>query len=108
MDIKFNVQEDLYIFLSGELDHSALKIHKERIELKIATSPAKRIIINLEGLTFMDSAGISLIYNAYKTADEFMKKVIVVCNDEKIIKILTLAKMQDFVQIVSEHNEGVV
>lgn len=106
MDIEFNVKKDLYIFLSGELDHNALKIHKERLELKIATTPADKIIINLKGLTFMDSSGISFIYNAYKTADEFMKKVIVVCTDEKFRKILNLAKMQDFVEIVPKWNEG--
>ena len=106
MDVEFVLKKDLYVYLSGELDHNAHKLHKERIEMKIATSQSNNIIFDLDGLSFMDSSGISFIYNAYKTASELFKKVVVVCNNEKFIKILTLAKMEKFVEIVVKWDMG--
>lgn len=107
MDIEFkNGENSLFVILNGELDHSFLKNHRERIEIKIATSTEENIVIDLDKLGFMDSSGISLVYDAYKTADSFSKKLFVITNNEKYKKILTLAKMEGFVKIVCRYEEG--
>lgn len=107
MDIEFKDGENsLFIVLKGELDHSFLKNHRERLEMKIATTRKKNIVIDFNHLAFMDSSGISLVYDAYKTAESFSKKLFVLNNNEKYKKILTLAKMEEFVEIVCEYEEG--
>ncbi len=106
MNIEFILKEDLFVLFSGELDHIAARENRERLEMKTATTPSENIVLDLEGLSFMDSSGISLIYNIYKTASSVFKKVFVVTSNEKFKTILRLAGMQEFVEIVSEYVKG--
>ena len=73
--------------------------------MKTATTPLENIVLDFNGLTFMDSSAISLVYNIYKTAHELSKKVTVVTSNERFIKILTLAGMGEFVKIVPQYKK---
>lgn len=107
MDIEFkDGKKCLFVILKGELDHNFLKNHRERIEMKIATTQKETVVLNLDFLSFMDSSGISLVYDAYKTSESAKKKLTVVVNNEKYKKILTLAKMEKFVKISDKYEEG--
>ena len=100
MNIEFKEENEiLKIKLSGELDHHSSLKNRNRMEMKLSTNMKKHIIIYLNNLTFMDSSGISFIYNAYKIADSFGQKVTVITDNERFIKILTLSKMDNFVKI---------
>ncbi len=105
MNIEFITETDLIIVFSGELDHISATQNKERLEMKTATTPAENIVLDFNGLTFMDSSAISLVYNIYKTAEGLSKKVAVVTSEERFIKILTLAGMQEFVKIVPKYRK---
>ena len=105
MNIEFITETDLIIVFSGELDHISATQNKERLEIKTATTPAENIVLDFNGLTFMDSSAISLVYNIYKTAQELSKKVTVVTSNERFIKIFSLAGMQKFVNIVSQYKK---
>jgi anti-sigma B factor antagonist len=48
------------VVLSGELDSSNADLLKERLA-SIPTQPAQRLIFDLTGLRFMDSAGIAVL-----------------------------------------------
>lgn len=107
MNIEFKESEkSLFVLLKGELDHNFLEKYRERIEMKIATGEQKNIVLDFNNLTFMDSSGISLVYDAYKTALSVDKKVFAFVKNEKYKKILTLAKIEKFVKIVDEYKEG--
>ena len=105
MNIEFITETDLIIVFSGELDHISATQNKERLEMKTATTPAENIVLDFNGLTFMDSSAISLVYNIYKTAQELSKKVSVVTSNERFIKIFTLAEMGEFVRIVPQYKK---
>jgi len=107
MNIEFICEDDLVMVFSGELDHISTKEHKERLEIKAATTPSEKIILDFSSLSFMDSSAISLVYSIYKVANELNKKVSVVTGNEKFIKIFTLAKMQEFVKIIPEYRKSV-
>lgn len=101
MNVEFEeTNNKLYVKLSGELDHHSFLCQRSRIEMKLSTNTLQEIIFDLNGLSFMDSSGISLIYSAYKIADGFGQSVTVLSENEKFIKILTLAGMKKFVKIV--------
>lgn len=100
MNVEFEEKNDrLYVRLSGELDHHNMLNERNRIEMKLSTTTLSEINFDLNGLTFMDSSGISLIYNAYKIAKEFGQSVNVFSENERFVKILTLAGMKKFVKI---------
>ena len=47
----------LMISLSGELDHHAARAAIEQAEDLLVLYPCEKLILNLSGLTFMDSSG---------------------------------------------------
>jgi anti-sigma B factor antagonist len=51
------------VVLSGELDTSNAALLQERVE-SLAPQPAQRLIFDLGGLRFMDSAGIAVLLGA--------------------------------------------
>ncbi|MBR3778432.1 MAG: anti-sigma factor antagonist [Clostridia bacterium] len=52
--------------LIGELDHHAAAELRQRIDTAVLSCRPRRLIINLERLTFMDSSGIGLIMGRYR------------------------------------------
>ena len=56
----------LTVRLSGELDHSEATRLRAEIDALIRETGAKRLILDLNGLDFMDSSGIGLIIGRYK------------------------------------------
>ena len=57
----------LYIFLSGELDeYSAVRARAEADELIRAHAGCSRVMFDLSGVHFMDSAGIGFLLGRYK------------------------------------------
>lgn len=106
MNIEFHSDNGrLFAELSGELDHHSAMEEKPRIEMKLSTNEEHEIIFDLSGLTFMDSSGISLIFGAYKIASEFGQKITVITENERFEKILTMAGMGEFVNIVTKRGE---
>lgn len=102
MNVEFEeINGRLYIRLLGELDHHNMLMQRQRIEMKLSTSSPNEIIFDLNGLSFMDSSGISLIYGAYRIAEDFNQKITVLSENEKHIKILELARMKKFIKTVN-------
>lgn len=52
--------------LVGELDHHAAAELRQRIDTAVLSCRPRRLTINLERLTFMDSSGIGLIMGRYR------------------------------------------
>lgn len=54
------------IWLSGELDHHAARSLREQIDGAVDRTGAKRLRLDFEGVTFMDSSGIGLVMGRYR------------------------------------------
>lgn len=106
MEINFIKQPGrLTIQPKGELDHHSAVSAREEIDLAVSTGFYRQILYSLEELTFMDSSGISLIANGYKTASLLGAKVLVYTENPKYLKIFTLSKLDDLVQIISTRKD---
>lgn len=109
MEISFETLENtLIIYLKGELDHHWVLEAKQRIDFKLSISLKKNIVYDLRGLTFMDSSGIGLIASGYKIAKDFSGKIYIITENEKIIKIFNMAKMDEMATILSSFQEEVL
>lgn len=106
MEILFEEQNGtLMILLRGELDHHNCITAREQLTLKLSQRNYRRIIFNLEGLTFMDSSGISFIASGYKLASVFGTHTYVYTTNQRYQKILAMANMRELVTILSHGKE---
>ena len=56
----------LTLHMAGELDHHEARALSREIEEHIETATPRDCVLDLGGLTFMDSSGIAVILKAYK------------------------------------------
>lgn len=73
MELKGNLKgDDLYIYLSGELDeHSVSSVREEADRLIDENAGLSRAVFNLAGVKFMDSTGIGFLIGRYKKLKKY-------------------------------------
>lgn len=67
MDIKYdNENKILVIKLLEEIDHHSCEYIRRRSDFEISRYKPKKVIIDLQEVSFMDSSGIGMILGRYK------------------------------------------
>ncbi len=65
MEIKATtIDRNLLLELSGELDHPGARKALRELEQALDAALPRKLVLDLEGVTFMDSSGIALILHA--------------------------------------------
>lgn len=100
MKIDFLNQKDALIMkIEGEIDHRyATRIRREA-DRKIVTYPEKTFVIDLTGVSFMDSSGIGVIIGRYKLVTSFGQRVIIVSSNPTVEKLLDMAGIKKIIKI---------
>ena len=88
----------LTVKLSGELDHSAATRLRGELDGLIAQTGARRLVLDLKGLEFMDSSGIGLIIGRYKLLRRRGGSMAVVGLDARIDRIFKMAGLYQLVE----------
>ena len=84
--------DDLYIYLSGELDeHSVGDVRSAADRLIDDNAGLSRAVFNLAGLKFMDSTGIGFLIGRYKRLKKYGMAMYVENPDAGADKILSLS-----------------
>lgn len=78
MNIK-SADRNLLLELSGELDHHGARTAIHELELAIDASLPKKLMLDLSGVTFMDSSGIALLLRAQQRM-QLLEGSLLVCN----------------------------
>ena len=64
--------DDLYVYLSGELDeHSVSEVREKTDRLIDDNAGLSRAVFNLAGVKFMDSTGIGFLIGRYKRLRQY-------------------------------------
>ncbi|MCI9349653.1 MAG: STAS domain-containing protein [Oscillibacter sp.] len=58
------IDRNLLLELSGELDHPGARKALRELEQALDAALPRKLVLDLEGVTFMDSSGIALILHA--------------------------------------------
>ena len=74
-----SADRNLLLELSGELDHHGARNTLREIELAIDASLPRMLMLDLAGVTFMDSSGIALILRAQQRM-QLLDGSLLVCN----------------------------
>ena len=80
--MEINVQSadrQLLLELSGEVDHHGARDALRELELAVDAALPARLVLDLAGVTFMDSSGIALILRAQQRM-QLLDGSVLVCN----------------------------
>lgn len=99
----------LLINIQGELDHHSAEYLRRKIDGEMMKSSTKYIILDLSGVSFMDSSGIGVIIGRYKNITKLNGKLAVINAGTHIRKIfemsglLRLIPLYDNIDDAMEH-----
>ena len=84
--------DNLYVYLSGELDeHSVSAVREQADEIIDEHAGLSRAVFNLAGVRFMDSTGIGFLIGRYKKLQRYGMQMYLENPDEGADKILSLS-----------------
>ena len=86
-----NYKNNLLVELKGELDHHSSENTRQKIDQQYFDQRLKNIILDLRGLTFMDSSGIGLIMGRYRNCLERKGSIVIVSDNVYVEKILKMS-----------------
>ena len=78
MEIKArSTDRNLLLEFSGDLDHHAAKDAIREMELSVDAALPKKLVLDLGGVTFMDSSGIALLLRAQRRMENLEGSLLV-------------------------------
>ncbi|MGC4376425.1 anti-sigma F factor antagonist [Fictibacillus sp. Mic-4] len=100
MEIKDNV---LCIRLEGELDHHTADLLRNKVNETLEESAIRHIVLNLEGLDFMDSSGLGVILGRYKQIKSQNGEMVVCAISPSVKRLFEMSGLFKIVRL--EENE---
>ena len=86
--------------LSGELDHHGAKGLMDRLDALMEQNLPVKTILDLEGLTFMDSSGIAVILRAKRRMEALGGNLVVVNIPKQAARVLDTAGLSRYVKLI--------
>ncbi|WP_295860287.1 STAS domain-containing protein [uncultured Oscillibacter sp.] len=106
MDIRTqSVDRDLLLELSGELDHHAARSAIRELELAVDAALPRRLVLDLGGVTFMDSSGIALLMRAKRCMDDLDGGLLVCRVRPQVKRVMDAAGIGRLIHIRQEESE---
>ena len=91
-------RDALTVRLTGELDHRAADALRGELDGLIDRAGARRLVLDLSGLEFMDSSGVGLIIGRYKRMKRRGGSVAVAGVGPGIDKVLRVSGLYQIVE----------
>ena len=92
------------IGVSGELDLASIPALQEELD-RVAASDSEMLIIDLRGLDFMDSTGLSVLVRAHQRAEEQGRQLAMVKGPQQVQRLLSLTGVADRLTLVDSPEE---
>lgn len=92
----------LKIMITEEIDHHSSAMIRSRMDYEIMRFRPKKVIIDLERVGFMDSAGIGLIIGRYKVIEGFGGVLEIENVNGKLMKIFEMAGLPKIIEFKKE------
>ena len=93
--------DTLFGYISGEVDHHWAAKLREAIDSQILRKAPLTLVLDLGGVTFMDSSGVGLILGRYKLMDTFGGRVIVQNPSRTVGRMLELSGIGSVVEMMN-------
>jgi len=92
MDLGLDVQERdgcAVLAVSGEVDVATVPRLREQLHGLVAQG-SNKIIVNLDGVDFLDSTGLGVLVGALKRVRAHEGSLLLVCTQERLLKIFRI------------------
>lgn len=108
MELEKVVMDDdsLIVRLRGELDHHWAGYLREEIDRLLDSRLPRRLILNLEGLTFMDSAGVGVLLGRYRRLSEQGGEIALCRVPKTVLKVLEISGVTNIISLYQEENDA--
>ena len=84
--------------LSGELDVVSAPGLQQRLA-EVLSEPHKRVMLDLNGLTFVDSAGVSVLIRAKQAAESSGRTLVLRRPTEQLERVFALVGLADWLAV---------
>ncbi len=94
-------KDTVYCRLTGELDHHTAQSIREELDLLIFNPKITRLVLDLEGLSFMDSSGIGVVIGRYRQLKVRNGSLAIRRPSEHVDKIFKMAGLYQIIEKIS-------
>ncbi len=99
VSVTINDEGECICYLRGELDHHSVKEIREVIDSKLIDYRPINVILDLNEVTFTDSAGLGLVLGRYTRINGYGGKLMLINVPDEFLKILRLSGADRFLTI---------
>ncbi|MGY1503400.1 STAS domain-containing protein [Streptomyces sp. QTS52] len=85
------------VTVQGEIDHDVKDVLSRALLSEAGAVPPQRIVVDLSGVTFMDSSGINVFVAGYQQASDAQGWLRIAGAQESILRVLTLVGVDAFI-----------
>ena len=101
MEIKTNLEgRTLRLLLEGELDHHGARELMDGMDRLMEQNLPSKTVLDLAGLTFMDSSGIAVILRAKRRMEAMGGNLVVVNIPKQAARVLDTAGLGRYVKLI--------
>jgi stage II sporulation protein AA (anti-sigma F factor antagonist) len=98
----------LVVHMSGELDHHTSELVRNRVDQEITQQNSQHLILNLGGLTFMDSSGLGVILGRYKRITQNGGKMAISNVNPQILRLFEMAGLLKLIPICDTEEQALL
>lgn len=95
-------RQTLLLKLNGELDMNTSESLRQAIDTEIERRGIRHVILDLEGVSFIDSSGLGVILGRYKKLLPLGGKIVISNVPPHIYKIMELSGLPKIIQFLSD------
>ncbi len=92
------------VILRGELDLSTIDKVEEELR-RIDDQVEKLLVLDLSGLSFLDSTGLRLMVTADGQAQQAGRRLVIVKGPEAVHRVFTITKLDEKLEVVGDISE---
>jgi stage II sporulation protein AA (anti-sigma F factor antagonist) len=109
MYLKFDKRDDkLIVYMMGELDHHSAEEVRNKIDDRLDREKVNKLVMDFEGVTFMDSSGIGVVIGRFKKLSIKNGTVCIAKVNNTVKRVFELSGMFKIIKLFSTVEEAVL
>ena len=106
MDVRHE-QDRVVLRLTGELDLASSKIFERALEgAEITVAPL--VVLDLDGLTFVDSSGLRIILLAHEGSRERGQEFAITPGSPQVQRLLSITSVSEHLHVIASPDDALV
>lgn len=104
---QFTVVDDVLIVrLDGEIDHHEAKNLRVDWQFVFQDSECRHVVVNMNGVSFMDSSGIGVILGRFKEVEQVGGTLVVCCLHEHVRQIFNMSGLYKIIHVAGSEEDA--